>query len=59
MTHHEAQVIATSYREQAALVMFKGPEGMRLSRMFAMEDHSAVWQRVADTLKQEAPNVPQ
>ncbi len=57
MNHQQAQVIADSYKA-VGLGMLRGTmSNMDLARWHALCDNNAVWQRVADTLK-ETPNVP-
>ncbi len=59
MTHHEAQAIADAYAERASYMLnttTMSPSNME--RWNSMRDHAAVWKRITDTLKQEAPNVP-
>ena len=60
MNHHEAQVIADAYREQAIIVYggfddanpCKTMESLGFrTRSALIHDHAAVWQRVADALK--------
>ena len=61
MNHHEAQVIAAAYQAEGLEIQCgqcRRPDARTMpnhDRAMLLRDHSAVWQRVADNLK-ETPN---
>ncbi len=54
MNHQTAKIVAESYRQQVQHRHEPNMDPWEKAQWGSLCDHSAVWHRVADTLKQEA-----